>query len=68
MHELSTGAGILAVMNKHHVAGIVGIVVGVVLIVLGATRVLGRTAAAMLVPLVGIAVALLGVLLYARVV
>lgn len=66
MHDLTTGAGLLATVNKHHVAGIVAIAVGVVLAALGATKVIGRTVAIMVVPLVGLAIAVLGGLLYAR--
>ncbi|HUY30932.1 MAG TPA: hypothetical protein VMV02_08070 [Acidimicrobiales bacterium] len=68
MHDLSTGAGVLATVNKHHLAGIVGIVAGVVLAALGATKVIGRTVAIMVFPIVGLVIALVGVLLYARVV
>ncbi|MHB1597974.1 MAG: hypothetical protein ACYCXY_03605 [Acidimicrobiales bacterium] len=68
MHGSVTGALVVATVNKHHLAGLVGIAVGVLLVVLGGLRVFGRTVRSMLVPVVGLVVVGIGLLLYFRVV
>jgi hypothetical protein len=65
MHELTASAMVLA-LSKHDDAGIAAIVVGLVLVALGALRVAGRTAQAMLIPIAGIVVILIGILLFTR--
>jgi hypothetical protein len=59
-------ASVLAVVNKHHLAGIVAIVVGAVVVVIGALRFFGRTVRSMSLAVVGLVVVVIGVLLYFR--
>jgi hypothetical protein len=65
MHGVTTAA-VLAGMSKHDDAGIAAIVVGAILVAFGALRVAGRAARAMLIPIVGIVVIVIGVLFFTR--
>lgn len=58
----------IAVVNKHHIAGIVAIVLGALAVILGGFRVVGGMAKATLIPLIGVAVVVLGVLTYLKVI
>jgi len=51
-------------VDKHHVAGIAVIVVGAAVALLGAFRVARRLSGAMLVLVAGLAVAVIGILVY----
>lgn len=66
MHADTTAAAILAGMSKHDDVGIVAVVVGAILIALGALRVAGRTARAMFVPIAGVVIIIIGILLFTR--
>ncbi|MCU1492908.1 MAG: hypothetical protein JWO62_672 [Acidimicrobiaceae bacterium] len=66
MHGVVTSAAVLAGMSKHDDAGIAAIVVGIVLVALGALRVAGRTAQAMLIPVAGVVVIIIGILFFTR--
>lgn len=68
MHTYAPLGDVLAATSKHQLAGIVAIVLGVVLVGLGAMRVIGRAASAAVVPLVGAAVVIFGILVFTRVV
>ena len=59
---------LLATVSKHEIGGIVGIVVGVILVIFGWLRVMAKAAGAILIPIVGLIVILLGVLLYTHVI
>ena len=67
MHDLVGAGSVLATLSKHRIAGIVGIALGAVLVIFGGLRTLSKVATAPLVPLLGVAVIVLGVLLFARV-
>ncbi len=67
MHAVGMMASVLATLSKHHVAGIVGIVVGALLVVVGGIRVALRVSRAIIVPIVGLVIVVLGILVYARV-
>jgi hypothetical protein len=67
MHPAELNAAILA-LSKHKLGGVIGIVVGVVVLGLGALRVMKRMAGAALVALVGVVVVIAGILLYTRVI
>jgi len=58
--------GALLAVDKHKVAGIVGIVIGVGIIGVGVLRVMRRTAGAMVMALAGIVIIGLALLLYFR--
>lgn len=67
MHGTESLAAVLALVDKHHVAGIVGIVIGgAVIVIVGGFRVAMRATRAVLVPIVGLAIVLLAVLVYIR--
>lgn len=65
MSELAVAGQLLGV-DKHHVAGIVAIVIGAVLVLLGLARVFGRMAIGAVVPLIGLVIVIVGVLLFTR--
>lgn len=67
MHELAMSGQLIAATNKHHVAGITAIVIGAILVALGFARLAGRIAIGAIVPILGIAIVLIGVLTYTRV-
>ena len=67
MHSAELNAAILA-LSKHKLGGVIGIVIGVVVLGLGALRVMKRMAGAALLALVGIVVVIGGILLYTRVI
>jgi|GEM_PF-2984508 hypothetical protein len=66
MTAWTNDGSVLAVVNKHHLVGIVAIVVGALVVAVGALRFFGRTVRSMLVPVVGLVVVVLGILLYFR--
>jgi len=53
-------------VNKHQIAGIVVIVVGAIVAVFGALRAMRRTSGAALISLAGVAVAVIGILVFTR--
>jgi hypothetical protein len=57
---------VLARIDKHHVAGIVAIVVGGLLAVVGGIRLMTRATRAALAPVAGLIIVVLGILLYLR--
>jgi hypothetical protein len=59
-------AVVLAHIDKHHVAGIVAIVIGALLAIVGGIRLATRATRAALAPVAGIVILLLGVLVYVR--
>lgn len=63
---MATFGALLLAINKHHVAGIVVLVVGVLIVVYGAFRVVQRLSGAALVVAAGVAVAVIGALVYTR--
>ena len=58
--------GALLALTKHQEAGIAGFVIGALIMVWGAFRVMRRTAGAMMFAFLGIVVVVIGVLLYTR--
>ena len=66
MHASELLTVITAAVNKHHVAGIVAIAIGAILVIIGGFRVAMRASRAMGVPIFGLVLVLLGVLLYLR--
>lgn len=58
--------GQLLAVTKHQEAGIAALVVGVVLLLVGGARLLGRMAVGAFVPLVGLAIVVVGILLMTR--
>lgn len=67
MHVIGTLSPVLGTLSKHHLAGIVGIVVGALLVVVGGVRVATRASRAILVPVVGLIIVVLAIPVYARV-
>jgi hypothetical protein len=59
-------AALMATVDKHHVAGIVGIVVGGLILVVGGIRFITKASEAFLIPLAGIVIVVLGLLTYFR--
>ncbi|MGA8296588.1 MAG: hypothetical protein WB770_06065 [Acidimicrobiales bacterium] len=68
MFDARTFAVVLARIDKHHVAGIVAIVVGAALAIVSGIRFATRASRALLAPVAGLIIVLLGVLLYLRLV
>jgi uncharacterized membrane protein len=68
MHLYSTAGLLLGAVNKHRIAGIVVLVIGAVLVIFGGVRFLSKIATAPLIPLIGLAVIVIGILLFARVI
>lgn len=66
MFDTRTLAVVLANIDKHHVAGIVAIVVGALLAVVGGIRLATRATRAALAPVAGLIILLIGILLYVR--
>lgn len=66
MFDTRTLAVVLAAIDKHHVAGIVAIVVGALLALVGGIRLATRATRAALAPVAGLIILLLGILLYIR--
>jgi hypothetical protein len=64
--DSSTTAAVLAAFSKHDEAGLAAVIVGVIVIALGAVRVAGRAARAMLLPIVGVVIVVLGILFFTR--
>ena len=64
--DSTTTAAVLASVSKHDEAGIAAVVVGLILVGIGAVRVAGRAARAMLIPIVGVVVIILGILFFTR--
>lgn len=67
MAHLAMPGELLGTVSKHHVAGIVAIVVGAILLLLGLARLAGRLMIGAFVPAVGIVILVIGILLYARI-
>jgi drug/metabolite transporter (DMT)-like permease len=67
VHAVATFATVLATVSKHHVAGIVGIIVGALLVVVGGIRVAMRATRAIAVPIVGLVIVVGSILVYAKV-
>lgn len=67
MHAVATFATVLATVSKHHVAGIVGIIVGALLVIVGGIRVAMRATCAIAVPIVGLIIVVGSILVYAKV-
>lgn len=68
MHvDLGSGA-VLATLSKHRIGGLVAIVIGALVVIFGGIRMMSKVATAPLVPLLGIAVVVLGIMLFARVI
>ncbi|MGB9113403.1 MAG: hypothetical protein WCF24_11845 [Acidimicrobiales bacterium] len=59
-------AVVIARIDKHHVAGIVAIVVGALLAIVGGIRLATRATRAALAPIAGVVILVLGILLYLR--
>jgi hypothetical protein len=57
---------VLAHIDKHHIAGIVAIVVGALLAIVGGIRFLTRATRAALAPVAGLVILVLGILVYVR--
>ncbi len=57
---------LLATVNKHHLAGIVAIVVGALGVIVGAVRALRQEEAGGLILVAGVVIIVLGILLYVR--
>ena len=57
---------LIATVNKHHVGGIIAVIVGVALLGFAATRVAARAAGAALFVGAGAVVVLIGILLFTR--
>ena len=57
---------VMMTVNKHKIAGIVVIVVGAVVAVFGALQAMRRTSGAALISLAGVAVAVIGILVFTR--
>ena len=64
--EANTMAAVLATLTKHDEVGIAAVVVGLIIVGLGFVRVAGRAARAMLVPIVGVALIIVGILFFTR--
>ncbi|HXZ82567.1 MAG TPA: hypothetical protein VED84_02315 [Acidimicrobiales bacterium] len=67
MHAVSSLAPVLGTVSKHHLAGIVGIVIGALLVVAGGIRVALHMTRAIVVPIAGLIIVVLAVLVYAKV-
>ena len=67
VHAVATFATVLATVSKHHVAGIVGIIVGALLVIVGGIRVAMRATRAIAVPIVGLIIVVGSILVYAKV-
>jgi hypothetical protein len=67
VHAVATFATVLATVSKHHVAGIVGIIVGALLVIVGGIRVAMRATRAIAVPIVGLVIVVGSILVYAKV-
>ncbi|MGD0742267.1 MAG: hypothetical protein ABSA31_03130 [Acidimicrobiales bacterium] len=67
MHAVGTFAAVLATLSKHHLAGIVGIVVGALILIIGGIRVAMRASKAIIVPIVGLIIVVGSILVYAKV-
>lgn len=65
MHLDVSHLDILA-MTKHQLAGTVAVVVGALLVVVGVARLLARAATGALLPLLGIAAVVVGILFFTR--
>ena len=59
-------SAVLLALSKHHVSGIIGIIVGIIVIGFGGLRIMQRAAGAMMFAFVGLVVVILGILLYTR--
>ena len=57
---------IVATISKHDVGGAIVVVVGVLLVILGGLRMAAKAASAFLIPIAGIAVLVVGTLLFTR--
>lgn len=68
MHDLSGAGTVFATISKHHIGGIVAIVIGALILVFGGARMMAKVATAPLIPLLGIAVVVLGILIFTRVI
>ena len=60
-------SSVILAVNKHHLVGAVGVILGIIVIGIGVLRVVRRTAGAMVMAVLGIIVLLLGILLYTRI-
>ncbi|MGP8065398.1 MAG: hypothetical protein ACLP81_03350 [Acidimicrobiales bacterium] len=67
MHAVGEFATVLATVSKHRVAGIVGIIVGALLVVVGGVRVAMRASRAIVVPIVGLVIVVGSILVFAKV-
>jgi hypothetical protein len=67
MHAVGMFAAVLATLSKHHLAGIVGIIIGALLVIVGGIRVAMRTSRAIIVPIVGLVIVVGAILVYAKV-
>jgi hypothetical protein len=67
MHAAASLAPVLGTLSKHHLAGIVGIVIGALLVIVGGIRVALHMTRALVVPIAGLIIAVLAVLVYAKV-
>lgn len=65
MHQ--TTAAMLLAVDKHHAAGALGLIVGILVLAYGAVRVAARMAGAAAYLAAGLVIAILGILLYVRV-
>jgi hypothetical protein len=63
-------AGVLAAakggFSKHDLAGVVAVVVGVAIVVFGAIRVMARVAGAIILPVIGLVILIIGILFFTR--
>jgi hypothetical protein len=68
MERAAAVFGLILAMSKHQASGIAAMAVGAIVVLVGGVRVLGKAAGAILVPLAGVALVVIGVLLYTRVI
>jgi hypothetical protein len=60
------GAAVLATISKHDIAGIVGVIVGILLIVFSVFKIIAKAAGAMIFLGVGAAAILVAILMFSR--
>lgn len=65
MH-LDVSHGDVLAMSKHQLAGTVAVVVGALLVAIGVARIFIRAATGALVPLLGVAAVVVGILFFTR--
>ncbi len=66
--SVSQLSAVLLGVNKHKIVGTGGIIAGVAVVALGALKVIKRTAGALFMATCGLAILIVGVLLYTKVI